>query len=172
MKRFILAFIIILMGIPAWFAYGSVPDLETLVNDYPTMQKLSVWIESNIWYTREPKGQDNWQSAEETFKLKKGDCEDFAILAMYVLDKKGYQTYLLSVWNDLEGHAVLVISFNNDYYVMNNGHLTRTWATHLAEVPKEIGYGKKYDRYHYFTKEYISLRTQGLTNQDILRRIK
>ena len=44
------------------------------------LQNLLVMVSNSVKYTREPEGRDVWQTAEETLRLTKGDCEDMAIL--------------------------------------------------------------------------------------------
>jgi hypothetical protein len=46
---------------------------------------IANWVYDNIEYTSDYDvyGKDNWQNPEETYLLKKGDCEDESILFAY-----------------------------------------------------------------------------------------
>ena len=54
---------------------------------YPTGTKEYVfkWIDDNYNYTADDK--EHWQTPDETLKKMTGDCEDWAILALYMLDQ-------------------------------------------------------------------------------------
>lgn len=48
-----------------------------------------------IKYLAEPRGEDYWQTPEETENLKTGDCEDFAIYLNNLWKKEGLQGRLI-----------------------------------------------------------------------------
>lgn len=64
------------------------------------------YVISNIKYKRDD--PNYWQLPEETYKLKTGDCEDFAIMLMYIMDK-------MNLYSEL---AVVNIIGTNVYHAM------------------------------------------------------
>ena len=56
--------------------------------------KVAGWLKKNISYVRDKVSYA--QTAQETFEKRGGDCEDFAILAQYLLGNT-YETYLV-IW--------------------------------------------------------------------------
>lgn len=55
-----------------------VPELD-LENEYEVLE----WVGGNIQYKKDE--QDEWQSPGRTCMLRTGDCEDFALLAIYLI---------------------------------------------------------------------------------------
>lgn len=86
----------------------------------PTQEAVFAWVYDNITYEAEPETNlyDDWQTPEETLILGTGDCEDFTILAMYLLDLIGIDSEMLLVYTDpddededgdLGPHAMMLI---------------------------------------------------------------
>jgi len=53
-------------------------------------QPLPPLYASGVRYQREPRGQEDWQSARETYKRRAGDCEDLAAWRAAELRVSGY----------------------------------------------------------------------------------
>jgi predicted transglutaminase-like cysteine proteinase len=74
-------------------------------------------VRDNIIYTHDSDVWDIenfWQLPEITWKLKTGDCEDFAILSMYLINKYlGIKGEIYRITNGV-GHVILVIPFKSD----------------------------------------------------------
>ena len=70
--------------------------------------KLAQWMSSEFTYVM--KFPDTSQLVNETLKIKSGDCEDFAVLASFFLDKMGIENEVYVVaYRDLGvQHAVCV----------------------------------------------------------------
>jgi len=51
--------------------------------DYPPL------YESGIRYVKEPRGRENWQTAEDLLRAKEGDCEDLASYRAAELQLRG-----------------------------------------------------------------------------------
>ena len=49
---------------------------------------MNLRINQEIRYQEEPPGADVWQTPEETWAIKSGDCEDYAILKYALLMEK------------------------------------------------------------------------------------
>lgn len=69
----------------------TIDDVKAQLGGNPAL--IAEWMGNNIKKVRE--SGTNWaQSPEKLFKYRKGDCEDFAILAQYFIGDK-YPTYLV-----------------------------------------------------------------------------
>ena len=81
---------------------------------------LATWLDREIVYTRDKKEIDEWQTPRRTFERRKGDCEDYAILAQYVLGRGN----ILCVRNEVgKRHAVLIFWYNRKLYMFSNHSL-------------------------------------------------
>jgi predicted transglutaminase-like cysteine proteinase len=90
-----------------------------------TQAEILRWVADEIIYIAEPlegevgyKVRDDWKTPEETLLSRSGDCEDFTILLMYLLDLIGVKTEMALVLmdaddedgdGDLGGHAFILI---------------------------------------------------------------
>ncbi len=109
-------------------------DFSTVVNILDAPKKISRYMKDHFKYYPDPWGEDIWQTPKETFDRKGGDCEDYAIFALYCLRKHGW-TYdafdrvkdrsaavLGITWYGIEaGHAVLVYMKGGKYYLIHAG---------------------------------------------------
>lgn len=78
--------------------------------------KIAQWLRKNIRYELEFK--EYIQTPEETFDKKTGDCEDYAILAEYLMGNS-YPSQLIGYFpNDVKspGHCIYVFRFNRNVY--------------------------------------------------------
>jgi len=109
-------------------------DFNTVVRILNAPKKISRYMEDHFTYYSDPEGEDIWQKARETFYRKGGDCEDYAIFALYCLRMNGWSYDAFDVlrnnsaavmgitWYGFEeGHAVMVYVMDGRYYVIHNG---------------------------------------------------
>ncbi len=82
------------------------PDqcLRKIAQTLRTPEDIGTFLRQHIRYSREPKGEDHWQTAQETLDKGEGDCEDFAFLAQAILTLQGKTAHVVSP----PGHAVCV----------------------------------------------------------------
>jgi hypothetical protein len=80
--------------------------LKQVTSYVRTPQALADWLTKDFHYEFEV--TDTWQTPEQTLKLKKGDCEDFAILASAILNQLGIPNNVVIVrFKDLKiSHAI------------------------------------------------------------------
>ena len=52
---------------------------------FEDFQSIRLWVTRNISYANEPIINSNWQRPCETLDILSGDCEDFAILTIYLI---------------------------------------------------------------------------------------
>jgi len=68
---------------------------------------------------------DHWAGIEEAFAHKRGDCEDFAIAKMQLLEASGFSRedlYLALLKDEIRGvdHAVLAVRDGNDFWILDS----------------------------------------------------
>lgn len=67
---------------------------------------------------------DHWDTPEEFKRLRRGDCEDFALAKYFDLLEAGIKDkdMYFTVINDGEPHAILVVSAASGTYVLDSKH--------------------------------------------------
>lgn len=110
---------------------------------YPSSIKtptdLGNWMSKTLSYQAEKDGEDYWQTPEETVKKKTADCEDFGILAKYVLTDLGYKPYLIILVNRLtnKGHAICVFrDKEGNWGIFDNTYYNQTYYKSLKKIFK------------------------------------
>ena len=99
------------------FAQG--PSIAEVASSIKTPEALAGWLSSNLRY--EFAMGDDWQTPEEIVKLKKGDCDDFAVLAKAILKELGIKSdvvvlrfkglsvaHAVCVWKDANGNISFI----------------------------------------------------------------
>lgn len=81
---------------------------------YSQVSAVNQWVNEFLVFTPEPDGHDRWADAARTLRLRRGDCEDFAIAKMALLLTLGVPAtaLYLVVAQDLvrrRTHALLVV---------------------------------------------------------------
>ena len=100
-----------------------------------TPEALEGWLAKNFRY--ELKMTDDWQTPQETVRLGKGDCDDFALLAQAVLGDLGIKSDVVILkfrgLNML--HAICIWKDRFGYYsFISNQELCRTGKTDIQEA--------------------------------------
>jgi predicted transglutaminase-like cysteine proteinase len=137
MKQALLTFIVIFFSVASqggWLDESTLQDLtnkklsfDSDVDLIKHLNTLNQKINRIIQYSAEELTQDVWQPAEQTFNLKKGDCEDYALLKYYILRKTIPQNIIMRLGfvrtkPDNESHMVLLLrtSPTADFLVLDN----------------------------------------------------
>ena len=82
---------------------------------------------------------DYWQSPEEFWQNKKGDCEDYAVFSKTVLENLGFEATIISLYGpDGYAHTVTIFKDENGYSVMNEDRLYRYGTATLEEAVSRI----------------------------------
>jgi hypothetical protein len=94
-------------------------SLVDIASRVKTPEALAGWLSSNVRY--EFAMGDGWQAPEEIIKLKKGDCDDFAVLAQAILKEIGIKSdvvilkfrgisiaHAVCVWKDAAGNISFI----------------------------------------------------------------
>jgi len=89
-------------------------DFNTVKERLNAPELVQYWLKANFkyLYDKEVWVYDDWaQSPKETFKRRTGDCEDMAILGVYLLSKNGYTARVINECCEIvpgvgmQGHA-------------------------------------------------------------------
>lgn len=90
-------------------------DIELM--SFGSLDEINRYVNQSITYTLEAQGQDKWQEPNQTLNTRKGDCEDYALLKMALIQQRfpGNSPQILIVRIRATGqmHAVLVIQFSS-----------------------------------------------------------
>jgi transglutaminase-like putative cysteine protease len=114
--------------------------LDQLAAVYDTPARIWHLLEHTVAYAfdRDEYGvSEYFPTAEEFWARKRGDCEDYAILAKALLDRNGYTTVLLSAWRQdrdaggNDGHTVVAFLERGRWnHISNLGYVRADAVTH------------------------------------------
>jgi hypothetical protein len=89
----------------------------------PSRSVLNIFHECiKIKYEKESFKKDEWQTPQKTQEIKKGDCEDIAILLLYLLRQNGYNAdvvFGITHKKSERFHAWVELNFEGKIYVMD-----------------------------------------------------
>jgi len=128
-------------------------------DDDETMYRILLYVINNLKYTgdKETKGQvEFWQNPEDTVTLKKGDCEDGAILIKSLSLVAGVPDYKVKIAAGLVkggGHAyVIYLRDNNTWCILDWCY----WPNrlHINKRKKFADESNYYDVWFSFNHEY------------------
>ncbi len=89
------------------------------------LHSINQWVNARVRFTDDRRGGDNWSGASETLRRGRGDCEDYAIAKMKLLEAAGVaraDMYLV-IANDLArraDHALLVVRLDDRLMVLDS----------------------------------------------------
>jgi hypothetical protein len=129
MKKLIVV-MVVLMGLMTAcdMEYGTAEEIEIgnvydydFENDIPEMKTVDD-VRIYLFYYNSKLDFDSWgvkeywQTPEETYLLRTGDCEDFCILFSYILKKQfNYTTEINIISKNNDFHAIVYISETQQY---------------------------------------------------------
>ncbi|MCU0651413.1 MAG: hypothetical protein MUC39_00505 [Candidatus Omnitrophica bacterium] len=116
---------VILLSLPTICLARQVEDVASFIH---SPEELSEWLPQNVQYELEM--PDYWQSAEETLKRHKGDCDDFAILSSAILSelKIPNQVLIIKFRGISLSHAVCAFKSGEFCAFVSNGQIISTKA--------------------------------------------
>jgi predicted transglutaminase-like cysteine proteinase len=102
---------------PIW---QVIKDAQEMDDELTILRHVTQKVNDLVIYKHEE--GDRWQSPGETLTSGRGDCEDYAILKMWVLTRLGYEPKDLDIWivhvRGTQGnHAVLLVK---NQFVLDN----------------------------------------------------
>lgn len=116
--------------------------LERIARIHSTPERLANFLNAHLTFHEDQAlfGQvDYWQSPEEVFRLGKGDCEDYALLASDLLARQGVRTFVFSLYGkNGYAHTVCVFVQGGRYGILNQDRLVRSEASSLEGLAGEL----------------------------------
>lgn len=89
------------------------------------VEMVNSWVNSRLRFVDDRQGRDSWASASQSLQRGAGDCEDYAIAKMQLLEAAGFDRHamFLVIARDLvrqADHAVLAVRVGSDLMVLDN----------------------------------------------------
>lgn len=113
---------------------------------------IASWFNTyrRIKYTGDPPGMDIWNRAEKTWRTRKGDCEDHAILLTDFLITQGFNARVaVGLWKK-EGHAWVVVNHRGREYLLEQiGNLSPRFP------PRVEAFSREYEPFYSFDRDAI-----------------
>ena len=129
---------------------SGLSDFDATVQALDTPDKLADWMRKNLYY-RADVGVDSWNPPEKTFREGRGDCDDYARFAAYVLNKHGgYNAKLLGIQPERgEWHMTCLFrEKDGTYSTMCNKGYKRHFSNRIEDVIRHFNRGNvKYKIY-------------------------
>lgn len=117
----IVAFVVALVG-----CYWTLPDEDWSHVEVPyvgdNVFSVMFFVARSIEY--EVDSKDEWQSPQQTWGRRKGDCEDFATLAMYLLER-----------DVVDVEVNMALSHDHAWLVVDDQHWETLGCYVMAEPP-------------------------------------
>ena len=117
--------------------------VDHLAATYTNPEAVATFLRHDFTFTRDAKlfGQeDYWQTPEEFASRRRGDCEDYALLAQALLQRNGIRAYVVSLFGE-DGYAHTVSAFvdaQGRYNAINQGTLRYYHAPSLEALASAI----------------------------------
>lgn len=94
----------------------------------PGLQQVTMinsWVNHRLRFVDDRVGGDNWASASQSLQRGTGDCEDYAIAKLKLLEASGFdrRALFLVIARDLvrqADHAVLAVQIGADLMILDN----------------------------------------------------
>lgn len=123
---------------PCQTAESNEPSLTTLARTCSSPEEIASYLKQEFTFQEDPSlfnEPDYWQEPEEFLNRKRGDCEDYAILAKTILEQQGSEAFLLSLYGG-SGYAHTVCVFVDDrgYSVINQDRVIHYQAASLETL--------------------------------------
>jgi len=120
--------------VPAIVTTGNLPQE---ISDL-TPKDLAKFLKKNFHFENDSDlfGRiDYWQSPEEFYKRRAGDCEDFALFTNYVFKMQGIESVVVSLYDGSGyGHTVTLFKENGKWNLMNEDRVYFYHASSVEEV--------------------------------------
>ncbi|KXU30867.1 transglutaminase [Sphingobium sp. 22B] len=89
------------------------------------VEMINGWVNRRLHFVDDRQGGDNWASAARTLQSGAGDCEDYAIAKMKLLEAAGFdrRAMFLVIARDLvrqADHAVLAVRIRDELMILDN----------------------------------------------------
>lgn len=116
-------------------------SLRELALELNTPEAIADFLWKNIQFEKDQRQfgvEEYWQKPEELLQNRKGDCEDFAVLAHQLFKMNGISSYILNLYGGRYAHTVCVFKERGKYNVMDLDQVRRIEANSLSEVAESL----------------------------------
>lgn len=140
----LILFFAVISAAPVTASAGTVPSPSYLeaTQEIKTPEELSKFLKKKFKFVLDEKHFDSvdyWQSPEEFWQRKKGDCEDYALFSKAILEKLGYEANIISLYGgNGYAHTVTIFKTAEGWNVMNEDRLYRYKTSTLEEAVTRI----------------------------------
>lgn len=118
-------------------AQAPIPAIGFRVFSPLSPQEVAKFMKKNFEFIEDKKlfgVEDYWQSPEEFLGRQKGDCEDYALFTDYLLKSSGFESWIISFYDQTGyGHTVTFFKVNGKFNVMNEDRLYTYQSNTMAE---------------------------------------
>ena len=119
-------------------AFPGTFSLDPVFSGLKTPQSVAHFLKGNFGFVEDAKlfgTLDHWQSPEEFWQRKQGDCEDYALFAAEALRRQGLEVYVISFYGT-EGyaHTIAVFRRGGTFNVIDEDRLDEFRAKTLEEA--------------------------------------
>lgn len=137
--------------------FTSSPSLDQAVETVNTPKAVAKFMKEEFIFTEDAKlfeQEDYWQSPEELWVRRRGDCEDYALFAQYALKKHGTEGEVVSLYGaNGYAHTVFIFERNGRYDVINEDRFYSYRAGSLEKAVTRV--------YPYWTWAAIAATSGG-----------
>ena len=139
------------------------------------LQAINNWVNGRVRFVndrRDKQGADQWAGATQTLRSRRGDCEDYAIAKMKLLEAIGVARtdMFLVVVDDLvrrADHALLVVRHDSKMLVLDNSTDEILDAENVADYRPIFSYGYNGTWIHGYSEKPVQLATPTHKSEDI-----
>ncbi len=129
------------------------------------LQAVNQWVNARVRFTddrRSNRSADRWSGASETLRRSRGDCEDYAIAKMKLLEVIGISRadMYLVITKDLvrrADHALLVVKVDQRFMVLDNGTDQMLDAQEVSDYRPIFSYGANGAWIHGYAEKPVRL---------------
>ena len=115
--------------------------LKNIALELNSPEAISRYLWKNFRYENDQSHfgtAEYWQSPEEFLATRKGDCEDFALMARELLAATGRKAFVLNIYGDGYAHTICVYVENGKYNAVDGTDLKRYQADDLKALISKI----------------------------------
>lgn len=116
-------------------------SLQTLSAELTSPEKIARYLWRNFAYEKDQSQfgtEEYWQSADQFLSNRKGDCEDFAVLARELLKQSGHKAFIVNIYGTRYAHTICVFIENGKYQAIDGSELKRINAGNLESLMSTI----------------------------------
>lgn len=105
--------------------WSDIINTARTLSNQAQVEAVNIWVNQRLRFTDDRIGGDSWAPASQTLQRGTGDCEDYAIAKMKLLEAAGFdrRAMFLVIARDLvrqADHAVLAVRIGGELMILDN----------------------------------------------------